>query len=205
MAGRLFVISGPSGVGKSTLIRMLRDRFRDFGYSVSHTSRRPRKDEIEGVSYHFVDRETFEKMIDEGAFVEWARVYGELYGTSFSGLEGQLGKGLDILMDVDSQGARNIKERFRDGALIYLLPPSLEILEKRLRDRATDEEKVIQARIEEAFRDLKNCLWYDYIIINDDLGEAFERLASIVTADRCRTPQMLPQVKKIIGREGGSQ
>lgn len=197
--GRLYVISGPSGVGKSTLIRKVRDRFRDLGYSVSHTSRRPRKDEIEGISYHFVDRETFERMIDEGAFVEWARVFEDLYGTSISGLESQMEQGIDILMDLDSQGARNIKKRFKDSALIYLLPPSLEILERRLRDRAADEEKVIKTRIEKATRDLKNCLWYDYMLINDDLGEAFERLESIIIADRSRTPRMLSQVKGILG------
>lgn len=187
MYGQLFVISGPSGAGKSSIVKALLSRTEGLVYSISHTSRRPRGREKNGIEYHFVDAGTFNRMIEAGAFVEWAKVYDEFYGTSFSGLEGQTGSGLDVLLDVDSQGARNIRKHFENSVLIYVLPPSLEILEKRLEGRGTDDEGVIKARMEKALDDMDNCLWYDYIIINDDLEKAITEAKSIIISERCRT------------------
>ncbi|MFC1533083.1 guanylate kinase [Thermodesulfobacteriota bacterium] len=197
--GKIYVFSGPSGVGKSTLIKKLRERVKDLGYSISHTSRKPRDNEANGLDYHFVDRDMFNRMIDEGAFVEWATIYGDLYGTSFSGLRDQVGQGLDVLLDLDSQGAKNIKEHFQDSILIYILPPSLDVLEKRLRRRATDGDDVIDLRIRQARDELLNCEWYEYLIINDTIEKAFGEAESIIVSDRCRNTRSLPKVKEIIG------
>jgi len=187
MPGQLFVISGPSGAGKSSIVKALLDRTDGLVYSISHTSRMPRGREKNGIEYHFVDARTFSKMIEAGAFVEWAKVYDDFYGTSFSSLEGQTGSGLDVLLDVDSQGARNIRKHFEDSALIYVLPPSLEVLEERLKGRETDNDDVIKARMEKAAGDIENCRWYDYTIINDNLEKAITEAQSIVIAERCRT------------------
>ncbi len=187
MPGQLFVISGPSGAGKSSIVNALLSRTDGLVYSISHTSRRPRGSEKNGIEYHFVDKGTFNRMIEAGAFVEWAKVYDDFYGTSFSSIEGQTGSGLDVLLDVDSQGARNIRKHFEDCVLIYVLPPSLEILEKRLKGRGTDDEGVIKARMEKALTDLNNCLWYDYTIINNDLEKAITEANSIIISERCRT------------------
>jgi guanylate kinase len=187
MPGQLFVISGPSGAGKSSIVKALLSRTNGLVYSISHTSRRPRGSEQNGIEYHFVDTGTFNRMIEAGAFVEWAKVYDDFYGTSFSSLEGQTASGLDVLLDVDSQGARNIRKHFEDSVLIYLLPPSLEVLEKRLESRGTDDEGVIKARMEKALDDMDNCLWYDYIIINDELEKAITEVKSIIISERCRT------------------
>ena len=201
MSGRPYVITGPSGAGKSTIIQGIRKRVTNLGYSVSHTSRNPRRTEVNGVDYHFVSRETFTKMIDDGAFVEWAEVYHDLYGTSFASLEKPLKKGFDVLMDLDSQGAKNIREHFKDSILIYILPPSLGVLEKRLRDRALDDEEVIENRLEKARKELKTCLWYDYIVINEDIDQSVKEVESIIISERCRKENRLPMVKEIFGLE----
>ncbi len=175
----------------------VRQRVPGLGYSISHTTRKPRGDERDGVDYHFVDDETFTKMIDEGAFVEWAKVYDNFYGTSSSGLKDLTASGLDVLMDVDIQGGRNIKNRFPDSVLIFLLPPSLEELERRLRKRGTDDEAVIRARMESAADDIKNCVWYDYIIVNDKLETAIDEAQSIIVSERCLTERQLPGIRKL--------
>jgi len=196
-AGRIIVVSGPSGSGKSTLIREVREKVSDLGYSISHTSRPPRGQEKNGVEYHFVSKENFQKMIDNGDFVEWAEVYQDLYGTSVSSLRSQITVGLDVIMDIDVQGARNIKEYFKEAVLIYALPPSLEVLEKRLRERGTDDEKAIRKRLKKAAKEIKNCVSYDYLLFNDELDQAVEELKSIVVAEGCRRPVRLPQVQTL--------
>ena len=196
-AGRIFVVSGPSGSGKSTLIREVRQKVPGLGYSISHTSRLPRGQEKNGVEYHFVSRENFQEMIDKGDFVEWAEVYRDLYGTSVSSLRGQITIGLDVIMDIDVQGGRNIKDHFKDAILIYVLPPSLEILEKRLRDRGTDDEKTIRTRLNKAAKEIKNCVSYDYLLFNDDLDQAVEELKSILIAERCRKSVRLSKARTL--------
>lgn len=197
IGGRIFVVSGPSGAGKSTLIREVREKVPDLGYSLSHTSRPPRGRETNGVEYHFVSKDDFRKMIDRGEFVEWAEVYEDLYGTSISSLRSQITMGLDVIMDIDFQGARNIKEHFKEAVLIYVLPPSMEILEKRLRERRTDDEKAVRTRLKKAGKEIMSCGSYDYLLFNDQLDQAAEELKSIVIAERCRTSVRLSKAQTL--------
>ncbi|MBU2498308.1 MAG: guanylate kinase [Proteobacteria bacterium] len=197
MSGRIYVISGPSGAGKSSLVQHLMQGVTGLGYSVSHTSRRPRGSEVDGVNYHFVDKATFKNMIEKGGFVEWAEVYQDYYGTSFSSLEGQRARGLDVIMDVDVQGAENVRRHFKESILIYILPPSLEALERRLKERATDDESAIGVRIEKALKEIKNCTWYDYIIFNEDLLKATEEVESVIISERCRTSHQLSKADRL--------
>lgn len=199
MKGNIFIFSGPSGAGKSSIIKGLRKRITGLGYSISHTSRPPRHNETNGVDYHFVDEITFHSMIDQGAFVEWANVYGHLYGTSIQGLKVQTEKGADVILDIDHQGAKNIKGFSPDSVLIYIVPPSLKTLEQRLRSRGTDKSDVIEGRIKEAVDDLKNCVWYDYLIINDDLEKAVGDAEAVVLSNRCSRSRMYPFVKEMLG------
>ncbi len=199
MAGQLYVLSGPSGTGKSVIIRELRKEVAGLDYCVSHTTRKPRNNETNGADYHFVDMETFKAMIQRGDFIEWAQVYDDYYGTSVSELEGKIEQGHDVIMDIDVQGARNIRKRYRQSTLIYVLPPSMETLEKRLKERATDPQEVIKRRIEKALSEIGNCRWYDYIVFNEDLDAAVEEAKSIIVSKRCRTPSRLSMVEKRLG------
>ncbi|MGD2125246.1 MAG: guanylate kinase [Desulfobacteraceae bacterium] len=199
MPGQIYVISGPSGAGKSSVIGLLRESVTGLGYSVSHTTRKPRGDEVNGVDYHFVDRETFKRMIENEDFVEWAEVYDDFYGTSISSLRSQTELGLDVIMDVDVQGAKNMRKHFKESILICILPPSFEVLENRLKGRGTDDRKTIRKRIEKAVKEIENCVWYDYLIFNDDLQEAVEETKCIIVSERCRQSRQLPKAEKIFG------
>ena len=199
MKGQLFVISAPSGTGKSTVLGEVRARLTGLGYSVSHTTRRPRPGEQEGRDYFFVDKETFKRMAEEGSFVEWARVYGDYYGTSFFSLEGQLDSGVDVLLDLDVQGARSIKEHFKESVLIFLVPPSLEVLEDRLRNRGTDGQEVIETRLKKARKEIAEFNRYDYVIINDELEQAVEEVQAIILSERSRTGRRAPIVMELFG------
>lgn len=198
MKGLLFVLSAPSGGGKSTIVEMLRQRIKGLGYSISHTSRPPRAGETPGVDYHFVDPGTFNTMINDGAFVEWARVYGNLYGTSVSSLSGQLSDGVDVLLDVDVQGGKNIKSRFSQSILIFLVPPSLTVLEARLRARQSEKESVLESRLRQAAEEIRHCTEYDFIVINDDLSQAVSAVAAIILSERLRTARQWPVVKRML-------
>lgn len=200
MPGQLFVISGPSGAGKSTIVSALRERIDRLGYSISHTSRSARGVEKNGTDYHFVDKETFEDLIEAGDFVEWAEVYNDYYGTSFAAINEQIASGIDILLDVDAQGARNIKDHFENNVLIYLLPPSLDVLESRLKARGTDTESILRMRLKKAANEIKECTWYDYIIINDDLEKAISEAEAIIVAERCRAARQEQAVKNIFAK-----
>ncbi|SPD73743.1 guanylate kinase [uncultured Desulfobacterium sp.] len=195
----LFVFSAPSGAGKTTIVDRLKKSMSGLGYSISHTSRRPRENERDGVHYHFVDKDAFGAMIEDGAFMEWAEVYGNLYGTSFAAIDAQVSKGLDVILDVDPQGARNIRDRYKDSVLIFILPPNLDVLLERLRGRGTEGEGVLQLRFKKAVDEIANCVWYDYIIINDDLDQAIAQARSIILSERCRTSNQLKRFGKVFG------
>lgn len=197
--GRPIVLSAPSGAGKSSIIEGVRSRVTNLEYSVSHTTRSPRRGEANGVHYHFVSKERFEKMIDEGAFAEWAMVYDNYYGTAYETLEGELRKGNDVILDLDPVGAKNIKKRFLDAVLIFVVPPSLEVLEDRLRGRRTDSEDTIKKRLEHARSEMREAQGYDYIVVNNVLATAIEEVACIIGAERCRTRYRLGFLKNQFG------
>ncbi|MBN2059737.1 MAG: guanylate kinase [Deltaproteobacteria bacterium] len=205
MNGQIYVVSGPSGVGKSTLVRKIRKELPDLGYSVSHTSRAPRTGEINGVDYHFVKKSRFQSMINQGSFVEWEEIYNDLYGTAYVSLNDLLNHGSDMILDLDNKGAANIRRHYTESVMIYILPPSMKELEKRLRARAQDTDNAIKLRIGKAREEIQNSLWYDFFIINDNPLKSLEDLKSIILSNRCRHKRMLSKVKEIIDNQGAQQ
>jgi len=188
MSGSLFVISAPSGAGKTTLLKRLLAGVSGICFSVSHTTRKPRKGEREGIDYHFVDRKRFLELKQQDLFLEWAEVHGNLYGTSRAMVEERLGRGQDLILDIDVQGARKVREKFRNRAVfIFIAPPSLEVLKNRLRSRGTDDEETISLRIANAQKELAASDEYDFLVVNDRLEEAETMLRAIVLAERSRT------------------
>ena len=182
----LLIISSPSGAGKTTLCNRLRGEFPDLRFAVSHTTRKPRPTEIDGREYHFVDTDTFEQMIRVGAFAEWARVHDYLYGTSLKEIEIARATSRGSLFDIDYQGARQIKASLPEAICVFILPPSLEELERRLRGRGTEDEPTTQRRLRNAKGEIEHYGFFDYVIVNDDVHRAYEQLRSIVYAERCR-------------------
>lgn len=185
--GILFVVSAPSGAGKTSLCRELVDSFEDLRQSISFATRKCRQGEADGVDYHFISSDAFQKMIDQQQFAEWAEVHGNYYGTSLQTLEDAANNGVDLLLDIDCQGAAQIKKNFHRGVFIFILPPDYEELEKRLRHRGTETDDVIQRRLANARKEIPEARWYDYLVVNDDFKSAKERLIAIVTAERCRS------------------
>jgi len=195
--GLIMIISAPSGAGKTTLCRELLKRFPNMRESISYTTRQPRPGEVHGEDYFFVSQDEFQRMITEDAFAEWAKVHGNLYGTALSTLEDARRNGIDLVLDIDCQGARQLKEQFGGGSYIFILPPSMAELRRRLESRSSDAPEVIERRIMRAAEEIREVRWYDYIIINDRLEHAFEELSAIVIAHSRRTPRMLEQVAKL--------
>ncbi|MDD2500867.1 MAG: guanylate kinase [Geobacter sp.] len=195
--GLLIVISAPSGAGKTTLCNGLVTRFPALKESISYTTRQPRAGEQDGVDYHFVSVERFKQMITENGFAEWAEVHGNFYGTAIATLEQARVDGIDILLDIDCQGARILKDRGINGLFVFVLPPSMTELRRRLESRSSDAKEVIERRITRATEEIREARWYDYIVVNDRLDEAHEALASIVTAARQTSGRMLGQVSKM--------
>ncbi len=185
--GLLFVVSAPSGAGKTSLCRAVTDSVENLRHSISYTTRRPRPGEIDGRDYFFVGQERFQEMLRAGDFAEWAEVHSNLYGTSRRVLDSMVSKGLDIILDIDTQGAKQIKTKFDTAVFIFILPPSLDILEERLRNRKSDHEEEIKKRMRRAREEIKDFGMYDYIIVNRDFDRALAELRSIVIAERCRT------------------
>jgi guanylate kinase len=194
----LLIISSPSGAGKTTLCNRLRGEFPDLRFSVSHTTRRPRPTEIDGREYHFVDTTTFEQMIRVGAFAEWARVHDHLYGTSLKEIEIARAAARGALFDIDYQGARQIKASLPEAVCVFILPPSLEELERRLRGRGTEDEPTTQRRLRNAKGEIEHYGFFDYVIVNNDVHRAYEELRSIVYAERCRRPRHALLCEKLL-------
>jgi guanylate kinase len=185
-SGTLLVVSAPSGAGKTTLVRLLVERDKRVGLSVSHTTRLPRAGEQDGREYHFVDGPTFSAMRLRGDFVEWAEVHGNCYGTSRHWLEQRLQDGQDVLLEIDWQGASQVRQLFPEAVAIFVMPPSLEELESRLRGRGTDSDDVIARRLAVAVAEMRHVGEYDFVIINNDLQVALDDLLAAVQASRLR-------------------
>lgn len=184
--GQLIVLSGPSGVGKSTVIAELMGQRDNIYFSVSYTTRQPRVGEQDGVNYNFVDRTEFERMIAANELLEYAEYVNNYYGTSMKAIQDRLDAGIDVLLDIEVQGAAKVRARCPDALFIFIIPPSFEELDRRLHRRNTDSEDVIQGRLEKArveFREIPN---YDYLVINDKVSNAVHEIESILTAAECR-------------------
>ena len=186
--GSLYVISAPSGAGKTSLVKALVESTAQVMVSVSHTTRPMRPGEVDGKDYHFTDVEHFREMIAAQAFLEHAEVFGNFYGTSRASILDQLALGMDVILEIDWQGAAQVRQQMPEATSIFILPPSREELERRLRGRGTDADEVIARRLAEAVSDMAHYQAFDYLVINDDFNAALERLRTILLARRQRTP-----------------
>jgi guanylate kinase len=196
--GQLFIVSAPSGTGKTTLVERLVQVVPDLALSRSFTSRPPRAGECDGVDYNFISRDRFDRMIEGGEFLEWADVFGNYYGTSTAETERILDAGHDLVLVIDVQGARQVKAKRRDAIGIFVLPPTFAVLEERLRGRSKDSDAQIRRRLEVARREVGAVADYDYVVVNDDLEPAVGRLRSIVEAERAKLRRMEPIAARII-------
>ncbi len=194
----VFIISAPSGSGKSTLVGRLMAIDPGLRFSVSYTTRRPRGNEKPGENYVYIGQQEFRRRIDNGEFLEYADVFGNLYGTHREVLEQAAVEGKDLILDIDVKGARQLKERIPEAVTIFILPPSRDILEQRLRARSEDSETVIQRRLQEAAEELRNYKQYDYVLVNHQLEESTGALAAIVRAERIRRVRMEEQIRPIL-------
>src|SRR5574343_437722 len=184
MAGNLYVVAAPSGAGKTTLVRMLLESESAVHLSISFTTRSPRPGEQNGREYHFIDAETFRGMISRGEFLEWAEVHGNFYGTSKKWIADQLAGGNDVLLEIDWQGAQQVRQLFPEAIGIFILPPSMEELTRRLTGRGTDSAEVISRRLAAAQAEMRHVGEFDYVIINDRLEQALDELRAVVCASR---------------------
>ncbi len=194
----VFIISAPSGSGKSTLVARLLARFPDLTFSVSYTSRPLRGAEANGKDYHFVSREEFERMLSRDEFLEWATVFGNYYGTHRGILESARAQGKDLVLDIDVQGARQLKSQIPEAVTVFILPPSRQVLEERLRARGEDSGEVIARRLRDAAEEIRNYEAYDYVLINRDLVQSDAVLSAIVCAGRVRRSRMEDQIHPIL-------
>jgi guanylate kinase len=182
--GTLYVISAASGAGKTSLVNAVLQQVSDLEVSVSHTTRAPRKGEVDGVNYYFIDKEKFEAMVAAGDFFESALVFGNMYGTSRQHIQQQLSKGKDVILEIDWQGARQIRQLMNDCKSIYILPPSITALRERLTSRGQDDEAIINKRMREAISEMSHYAEFEYLVINDDFNEARDNLAAIIMGQR---------------------
>ena len=198
----MFVLSAPSGAGKTTLIRRMfashPNLRKTLVFAVSHTTRPPRPGEVEGVDYHFVDSPTFERMVEEGRFLEWAVVHGRLYGTSYAAVDVVLGQGVDVLLDIDVQGAEEVCRKHPEVPTLFIMPPSFQALEERLRGRGSEADDEIVRRLSAAPGEVRRALAYEFVIDNDRVEHACETLAAVFLAHRCRKERMNDRLHLII-------
>ena len=186
--GTLYVFAAPSGAGKTSLVKALVEQSDGIEVSVSHTTRAPRPGEVDGVNYHFTNVEAFNTMVNEGAFLEHAQVFDNFYGTAQANIEERLEAEVDVILEIDWQGARQVRQQFPDSLGVFILPPSRQALEDRLRGRGQDGDDVIARRMRDAVSEMSHFAEFDFLVINDDFDTALEELKAIITANRLRTP-----------------
>lgn len=195
----LFVVSSPSGAGKTTLTRRLMEEFDTLIFSVSYTTRPPRADETDGVDYHFVDDQTFDRMSADARFAEWAVVHGHRYGTASDQIEQAFAAGKDVLFDIDFQGGRQLKAHYpSEAVMVFVLPPAMSVLAGRLRNRATDTEAIIRRRLAKAVDELGHYHAYEYLVVNDDLELAYDELRAVYVAATCGWDRRSPCAEALI-------
>lgn len=195
----LFIVSGASGAGKSTLCSRLMAEFPEIGMSVSTTTRAPRGDEQDGVAYHFVDHAQFAEMIERGDFAEWAEVHGNRYGTSKSAIADATAAGQPLLFDIDYQGAESLMESYPDAESTMVLPPTMEVLESRLRGRGTDSDEVVRGRMDKARAEMAHAGSFQHLVVNDELEEAYATLRAVFLAAKSCTARVWPRVRSEFG------
>jgi guanylate kinase len=200
MSGNLFIVSAPSGAGKTSLVNALLSSNKDIDLSASYTSRAPRPGETNGKDYHFVSREKFLLMAQQGDFLESAEVYGNFYGTSQSWITAEIANGRDILLEIDWQGAKQVRDKFSKCISIFILPPTIQALKDRLNGRKQDSAEVIAGRIASAKEDVAHVAEFDYVIINDKLDEALQQLNAVVVAAGLRSDRQLSRQKNLINQ-----
>ncbi|MGD0307794.1 MAG: guanylate kinase [Acidobacteriota bacterium] len=201
--GSLIIVSGPSGAGKSALASAVISRLKDLHFSVSYTTRAPRGDERDGVEYHFVRKAEFEGLIRGNEFLEWAEVYGNYYGTARKFIDDTLSSGKDVLLDVDVQGARTMRRKRPDAISIFIMPPSYQVLRRRLENRKLDKDYVIEQRLKIARREIVQYKDYDYLIVNDDFDESVKELEAIILGSRCQMTSRAESAEAIVATFGG--
>ena len=194
----IIIISGPSGCGKSTLIHELLAEFPELNFSVSHTTRPMRKNEVHGRDYHFISEREFQKKLGNDQFIEWAEVHGHHYGTSLKEVRAKSGEGRTLVLDIDVQGTRNIKRQFPGAMAIFVVPPTLAALKKRLRQRETRLNTETRRRLNAALKELRAYELYDYVVVNHDLGKAFSDLRCLVVAFRLQMPRQRDKIKQLL-------
>lgn len=202
MQGNLFIVSAPSGAGKTSLVRALVERDRGIRLSVSYTTRVPRPGECDGIDYYFVDEAQFVEMLERGDFLEHALVYGNRYGTSRSRIDALRSEGLDLIFEIDWQGAQTMRTHFPDATSVFILPPSLDALLERLQQRGQDSAETIARRLAEAKADMAHVGEFEYVIINKDFGVALDELRALVAAQRLRYEQQRARQRELIERLG---
>ena len=198
MSGLLFVVSAASGTGKTSLVKALLDRVNNLHVSVSHTTREQRRGELDGVHYHFTNKDDFLAQVEQGGFIEYAEVFGNYYGTSQVTVQAQLQQGHDVLLEIDWQGADQVRRLFPESKQIFILPPSQYDLKQRLSNRGTDSVEVIEHRLSCAVEDMQHFANFDYVIINDDFNKAVHDLEAIITANRLVTLQQSSRHQQLI-------
>lgn len=198
MSGLLFVVSAASGTGKTSLVKALLERVNNLHVSVSHTTRGQRPGELDGVHYHFSQKEDFLALVQQGGFIEYAEVFGNYYGTAQTTVKQQLAKGHDVLLEIDWQGAKQVRKLFPESQQIFILPPSQFDLRQRLSNRGTDSVEVIEHRLSCAVEDMQQYLNFDYLIINDDFNKALHDLESVIIANRLRLSQQANRHQELI-------
>lgn len=196
--GTFIVVSAPSGTGKSSICQRLLKACPEIKFSVSFTTRKPRPGEEHGKDYFFISHEEFQQRIDQGDFAEWTENYGNLYGTSIRTMKEFLAKGNTVLLDIEPRGAKKIKQKFRRGVFVFVLPPSREELLNRLKRRGQESPEMIKIRYAQAESEIKEIFWYDYIIFNDNLEKAVNQLISIYIAEGCKTGRLRAEIKEFI-------